>query len=1040
MPSNPLPNTGNKPIFSTKGRVKKNNPCPICGHTTWCSISDCCYFVICMRPSKAGSALGWQYVKDTENGGKEYVSTALTPIGQTKAPAPAIQLEGDKSTGHGGVERAEPALLHQVYSDLMRALPLHNRHLKTLLDPKGKRRLTMADIAAMGLRSLPESQDELNKILGQLAGRHGIETLLKVPGFYLDKQNNLCLATGAVKGMLIPSYNGRQVSGLRVYPDKPLPKLKYYWLTSATKQGPSAQAKASIYQPLQANNNATRPGVTGVTEGEFKAHIAAQYLGYPVISTPGTQSWKSAGVVEAAVELAGLGGRVVVFYDMESNKDTDRARLALAESLSGAGLRVELASWDITHKGIDESLMAGGTFTTSNYVPAWAGVVVNTVLAERYVPDLTLSKRVTLLQSGKNTGKTTYVKRVIDTLKARNQGKTRIMSITHRVLLGKVQAEKWGMDFYQEYDRPATATHKRRNLAESQVLTICANSLPKLDTRKIKEGIDLLIFDEIEQLLQHLTGPTIKDSRQAVFATLEYLIRHAKQIICLDADLSRDCYNFFVGLLGAENVEVIVNMARPPARTFLAYDKKPELIDELKSQLGAGKKCFVAHNSLAGANQLFRVLKTTYPEKKGWLICSETVGKEEIHKDIENINEVIGQYDYVVASPSLGTGVSIDYPGIDSVFLLGEIGVKGINTHKDLLQQAGRVRKPISGQVHCWISPKKFNRPVDPEIIKRQELESLKETAAHIQIDDLGVRTAKPHEQMFLNLWADIKASRNSSWLDLRGNFYRQAELEGNTVRAAGVPAGENLAIIKSELAHAKEEIDTERCTAILAAPDISESEFERLDNEAYKDVVEKAKLDRHSMQKFYGLPVDKELVELDNKGRTRQKVLNFIAIIDPDYAPSRDRKVMEQYGPLLPDVPKLTIKTKMRKEILSRAGLAGNLFGEFEAITLKNRGFSAWVVAESERIERVLDISIRSDIESNPVQFLATVLGQLGLELAATRYRTGEKKLDKRGRLIPVLERRYKLNKESFKTIQSLAEAHQAATAGHGSTGIRAA
>jgi hypothetical protein len=980
--SKPLANTGYEPIFSKHGRVKRNNPCPICQHTNWCTISDNGYFVICMRPSKAGSALGWLYVKDSDNGGKLYKSSDLTSEQLSPPPAinPAIHFEGDKSTGHASVERAEPAILHQVYSDLMKALPLHNRHLKILLDPKGKRRFTMADIAAMGLKSMPDSQDELNRTLGQLAGRHGVEALLKIPGFYLDKKNNLSLATGAIKGMLIPSYNGHQVTGLRVYPDKPGNGPKYYWLSSAGtgKQGPAAQAKASIYKPLQASANNGRPGgIVGITEGEFKAHIAAQYLSYPVISTPGIQSWKTAGVVEAAVELAGQGGRVVVYYDMEANKATDRARLALAESLSGAGLKVELAEWTTTCKGIDDLLMAGGTFTTSHYFHGLAGIKIDQVTSDRFSSDISLSKKITLIKSPKGSGKTESIARFISGL----PGNASVMSIGHRVALLGEQSRRWSLEFYQDFKGVKI---DRKGLTESNRLAICLDSLIHLNTAT---GRTYIILDEVEQVLRHLTGSTIRENRRGVLAMFEALIQRAEHVIALDADLGGITYHYFERLVGAANIEVLVNeFNHEKAIPMVQYNHQSQITFALLEKLKAGVKCYVPTNNKREAQKLERIIEKEFPELKVLCVHQDNSANPAIRQVIANLNLYATNYDVLIASPTLGTGIDINVKHFTETFLLG---THNSTNHSDLLQHMARNRQP--DLIHAWVAPGERSEPTEPAYWEQACIDNYRQTGQFIKYDlETGKRVANPFDISYLKLWSSIQAAEKASHNRLAANFYEQAGREGYQVRPVAEPAiniFDALDVVESDLAEtgkkraaAGQELKEEHEERILRAKDISDKEAAELGAKAYLPKTEKAKLEKWQLHNFYNLPVDANLIKIDKSGRVRPRLTAYMMYAGLISTIEADQKNFEDAENLIPDSRHYTASKNLRVEALATAGIG--LDNSFTAMDLKNNGFIEWSRANKDRIYNLLGIVVKSDFEQRPVELLSSIFQQLNIKL----------------------------------------------------------
>jgi hypothetical protein len=1062
-----------QPRWGREGRVTRRNPCPACQKTDYCQFDLTNYWLLCMRPEKATrTPAGWIFVKDNGKGGCLFKSDKLPGYGLPYSdvtiadlrtgPGPADS-PGNNSDSSSGANQEqgsagssaqeeksseepaptptptpEPATLHKVYSSLLAALALNPRHHKELSDPEGKRRLNPDEIKAFGAKSLPSSWPAIRRVLEQLKRDYGEATLCSVPGFYLEKHSNsggrLCLAA-SLGALLIPSIVDGQITGIRVRPDASgQDGPKYYWLSSAKHGGSGARVQAPVYTPLK---GIKQSGIVGITEGEFKAFIAAQRLGYPFISVPGVGNWQSAGALEEARQMAGPGGLVTIFYDNDSDASTNFQvnfhKHALADALALAGLQVELAEWDGQYKGIDDLLLAGGSFRTSCHIPGLNGLRVDNLLNVPrldYIP-VDYNRKVTLIRSPRGTGKTHWLSGEIKKTISRGG---RVLVAGHRVSLLKEACDRHGLEFYQNFRGAGRDRPDNRDMSKVKALAITLDSLPKLNTQSI-EKIDLLVIDESEQALLHLTGSTVRDKRSTVMGILKYLVKVARKVIFLDADMSLTSYNYLKNIVGSDNIQVIVNAHKPAQKTFVRYSKRAAVHDLIKTRLAAGERLFITTNSRKAAKTLSKMLKTIFPDLTGWTLHSETVSKDEQEK-IAHINQVISAYDYVIASPTIGTGVSIDVEDIDTVVLLGEAGV---NTHQDMMQQAARVRTPRTGQVHCWIDSRRRQLPTDPGQIKEWAIKNIEETGLAIEIDaDTHQRIAGRQEQEYLDLLADIYAARNASWTDLRANFWQQVELEGHQVELAG-----DEVTVKGQFSEAAEayrearlELKDERAAGVLAAGDISDLAYKTLKEKAYLKEEERLQMQRHSLQRFYGpgLPVEPALIEDDEETRLRPKLVNWLALSQEGYALERDKaEFLEQPGRerrMLGDAKHLKIKTALRQEILEAAGLMGNLdnfLAVFNAGTLKARDFDTWATANQERIDRLLGIKVIT--AQSLVRLVTSTLGQLGLEPACRQYRTGEKYEDPdTGRIKEIREREYRVDRTRFDRVRELALAHLAA------------
>lgn len=315
-------------------RVSPKHPCPICGHTDWCSFTS--YLVVCMRvPSD----------KPANGGGYKH-----KPGGDWSAPKPEPELAPDR------VPLAPVEVRDRWYRGLLALLQLNPAHQQNLLG-----RGISAEIMAMRqYRSLPLTGrvEICQRLITRLGG-----TPEGVPGFYQHPKTGSWLLAGAA-GMLIPvmDRNGR-ILGMQVRRDQPSEDgNRYSWVSSARKGPGGSSSGTPLHTVLPLNSNRVSETVW-ITEGPLKADRLCAWKQAPVIATPGVAARK--GIVE---ELMALGARnVVVAYDMdrEAKAEVRQALELLIQELLAAGFRVSLASWDPKYKGIDDALNGKATIKVS---------------------------------------------------------------------------------------------------------------------------------------------------------------------------------------------------------------------------------------------------------------------------------------------------------------------------------------------------------------------------------------------------------------------------------------------------------------------------------------------------------------------------------------------------------------------------------------------------------------------------------------------------------------------------------------------------
>jgi hypothetical protein len=300
-------------------RVTRRNPCPVCAHPDWCSVSASGWIVCCMRiasdrPAKNG---GWIYqVGNPRN-------FTVPP------PSPVKQ-----------ISKAVIDVLNHSYSELLSELSLSERHRQNLKE----RGLTDSQIAGLNYRSLPLPSHDL--IMQKLLAKD--IQLTGVPGFYTNSSGKWRLAGPA--GILIPCRNvQRQITGLQVRCDN-IQNGKYRWLSSAGKpNGCSSGVSVHFAQPPEADQSEI-----WVTEGPLKADICSLRLKRLVLAIPGVACWNLAISIIQEIKPQ----RVIVALDMDklSNPMVNRYKNLLLRALLKLRIKTFEADWNRDFKGLDDLL------------------------------------------------------------------------------------------------------------------------------------------------------------------------------------------------------------------------------------------------------------------------------------------------------------------------------------------------------------------------------------------------------------------------------------------------------------------------------------------------------------------------------------------------------------------------------------------------------------------------------------------------------------------------------------------------------------
>ncbi len=328
--------------------VSRERPCQGCGHSRGCRESRDGNFICWRVPSSRPRGAGWWHAGE----GRSFELPTLAEPVVVKAEA-----------------LADEALLHRVYQDLLDLCPLSSAHRKHLSNEGW----TNEEIGQFRCGSLPANRVARRSIAQELWVRYGI-LLAQVPGFLVkDGARGSWVEICAGGGLLIAclSWSGR-IYRLRLRPDEGrVDGPKYVWLSSSRHGGPGAGAPPAFYR----SSEMEAPRRLLITEGEKKAHLAAQRLGqqgFPVVGASLAGVGSYAELLTVLEKEPDQFDEVVIAFDQDVDEKT-RARVTLhqdklAEELARRGFPVLLASWR-GPKGLDDLLVARGRFALEPFRP-----------------------------------------------------------------------------------------------------------------------------------------------------------------------------------------------------------------------------------------------------------------------------------------------------------------------------------------------------------------------------------------------------------------------------------------------------------------------------------------------------------------------------------------------------------------------------------------------------------------------------------------------------------------------------------------------
>lgn len=682
-----------------------------------------------------------------------------------------------------------------------------------------------------------------------------------------------------------------------------------------------------------------------ITEGAKKAG-ALLTAGFAAIALPGVHSGyrtpKDAlgqrigrsHLIPALQKLAVAQRPIYMVFDQDSKpKTVQQVHLAvkrLGYLFQQNQCPVKVMTWNPAWgKGIDDLIAQQGTqaleqaYQQAPSLEVWQANSFNRLthtpsqsLTARYLPALSIPAAAPLIavKSAKGTGKSQWLSQVVSQAIAEHRP---VLLIGHRIRLVQELCQRFNLDYITELKDGPQKTPYGYGLC---IDSLHPQSQAQFDPKHWANS--LIIIDEVEQVLWHaLNGDTCRSHRVAILKSLKLLLQTALsgqgRLMVADADLSDVSLDYLTALAGIPLEPYLVcNDWQPtsaeawPVYSYGENDPR-RLVKHLVQHIRDGGRPFVCLSaqkltSAWGTRNLEAYLQRQFPQAKILRLDAESLSDpgHPAYNAVAQLNQLLPQYDVVLASPAIETGVSIDLKGhFTSVWGIAQ----GVQTATSVCQALGRIRENIPR--YLWVASYGFNQvgngstSIPALLTSGQRLTDLNirllQQADLADLDDLD--TGFQAESLLC--WARMAVRVNAAMLHYRDSVLALLQQEGHQLLGYPsrlsqesdasakeiLPASQQLA----DAIHAVREQNYQaECLAIATAPLLSVQAFEALKKRLVKNPSERRALRRYELQQRYGVAVTPELVQKDDQGWYPKIRLHYFLTLGRSYLADRDTKI----------------------------------------------------------------------------------------------------------------------------------------------------
>ncbi|MFP8968596.1 plasmid replication protein, CyRepA1 family [Pokkaliibacter sp. CJK22405] len=372
------------------------------------------------------------------------------------------------------------------------------------------------------------------------------------------------------------------------------------------------------------------------------------------------------------------------------------------------------------------------------------------------------------------------------------------------------------------------------------------------------ETLDHLSIDEATQVVRHIVDGSACDSPVRVFDALVNAMRHTRQVVLADAGANDQLISFAELARPGEPIYVIEVEGQPDDIRVL-HGERYQVYKQAADIFAAGGKPLICADSAEEVKGLVETLRTIDPTRKVLGVLSDSKADEDVQRFQQNPNAECVNWDCIIYSPSISSGVSITTPHFTH-----HVGIfTGTVSPADVTQMLRRDRTAKTYLIGLNIQSR--HRPTDRDAIWRGRLTADAMTWA--MEEEVGQVAFIRQKTLFDEVAIDFMASDNKSRNDYANSLLLMMMAEGWKVDA--LAADEIEAEIGREQSKTGREAAFAKWVALVTSEETPEEEAaQRLQRAEVRSQAEQAQLARYAIETTLCDTVNPDSIEfLDDNG-----------------------------------------------------------------------------------------------------------------------------------------------------------------------------
>ena len=486
----------------------------------------------------------------------------------------------------------------------------------------------------------------------------------------------------------------------------------------------------------------------------------------------------------------------------------------------------------------------------------------------------TQDTKTLLIKSAYGTGKTYFLQQLMK----KPQEYKRVLFITYRQTLARDIDRNFkalGFKNYLDGQDDPKVWNADRLIVQFDSLLKVMNTEENLLTGTFNGKYDMIVLDEIESLLMHMDGETMKGKEIQTFNFFDALLKLSRKVVCLDGDMSNRALSF-MSTFGP--FRYIKNNYQDTSKTLRIMLDQAKWDDNMRADIARFRaedpnfKICICCQSATKAEELKKTLQQEHPDLNIFKLIGDDSSKTK-KQTLEDINETMKDINVFIYSPVIESGVDIT---IQVKKIYGTLSARS-NSQRAYLQMLARCRNVDEGEIPILNDPAlKINSNFFFWTFKELEAmnrEMVSSTAYKFEIVGDEIRQAAPEDEK----------RKTVSIYNETENLNKHESVFINYLRSLALRKGYGFEIDQAEQGDKIARPENAKVASILEAEDLDDEEFERLDHlkkMGKTTTEENRQVEKHYQQRLL------ETAELDEKQlkyflNNRDALDYFLALLD---------------------------------------------------------------------------------------------------------------------------------------------------------------